>query len=329
MFGEDLLIIQKEFDGFSDTRERLDLLALDKKGNIVVIENKLDDTGKDVVWQSLKYASYCSSLGKEEIRGIYQDYLRKCGSEDSAEQHLSDFFQCDYEDIIINKGTNQRVFLVAAMFRKEVTSTVLWLMNYNLNIQCFKVTPYQNGEELFLDIEQIIPIKDAEDFTIRIAEKGKDESKIETQIATRHVIREKFWNELLKKMNSKSDLFRSISAGKDNWIGIGAGISGVAYNFVVTKDGSRIELYIGTPIRQRNKEIFDFLYSRKAEIENNFAQEITWSRYDDKESSKLHTSVTGNYFEEDQWAELVDKMTDIMIEFHKATHKYLREYRAH
>ena len=28
--GEELLIIQKEFDGFDDTRERLDLLALDK-----------------------------------------------------------------------------------------------------------------------------------------------------------------------------------------------------------------------------------------------------------------------------------------------------------
>jgi len=38
--GEDLLIIQKEFDGFDDTRERLDLLALDKDGNLVVIENK-------------------------------------------------------------------------------------------------------------------------------------------------------------------------------------------------------------------------------------------------------------------------------------------------
>ena len=35
--GEELLIIQKEFDGFSDTRERLDLLALDKRGNLVVI----------------------------------------------------------------------------------------------------------------------------------------------------------------------------------------------------------------------------------------------------------------------------------------------------
>ena len=61
MLGEDLLIIQKEFDGFNDTNERLDLLALDKEGNIVVIENKLDDSGRNVVWQSLKYAGYCSS----------------------------------------------------------------------------------------------------------------------------------------------------------------------------------------------------------------------------------------------------------------------------
>lgn len=44
VFGEELLIIQKEFDGFEDTRERLDLLALDKQGNVVIIENKLDDT---------------------------------------------------------------------------------------------------------------------------------------------------------------------------------------------------------------------------------------------------------------------------------------------
>lgn len=65
--GEDLLIIQKEFAGFSDTQERLDLLALDKKGRLVIIENKLDDTGKDVTWQALKYASYCAGLKTESI----------------------------------------------------------------------------------------------------------------------------------------------------------------------------------------------------------------------------------------------------------------------
>jgi RecB family endonuclease NucS len=51
--GEELLIIQKEFDGFDDTKERLDLLAIDKQGSLVIIENKLDDSGRHVVWQSL------------------------------------------------------------------------------------------------------------------------------------------------------------------------------------------------------------------------------------------------------------------------------------
>jgi RecB family endonuclease NucS len=38
--GEELLIIQKEFDGFDNTCERLDLLAIDKDGNLVIIEKE-------------------------------------------------------------------------------------------------------------------------------------------------------------------------------------------------------------------------------------------------------------------------------------------------
>ena len=75
--GEELLVIQKEFAGFADTNERLDLLALDKQGSLVLIENKLDDTGRDVTWQALKYASYCSRLRTDEIHKIYQEYLTK------------------------------------------------------------------------------------------------------------------------------------------------------------------------------------------------------------------------------------------------------------
>lgn len=67
---ERMLIIQKEFSGFDDTKERLDLLAIDENGSLVIIENKLDDSGRDVVWQSLKYASYCSSLTKSDIKDI-------------------------------------------------------------------------------------------------------------------------------------------------------------------------------------------------------------------------------------------------------------------
>lgn len=57
---EDLLVITKEFADFDGTQERFDLLALGKEGNLVVIENKRDDSGKSVVRQAVKYASYCS-----------------------------------------------------------------------------------------------------------------------------------------------------------------------------------------------------------------------------------------------------------------------------
>jgi RecB family endonuclease NucS len=51
--NEGLLIIQKEFDGFNETNERLDLLALDKHGNLMATENKLDYTSLVVTWQVL------------------------------------------------------------------------------------------------------------------------------------------------------------------------------------------------------------------------------------------------------------------------------------
>jgi RecB family endonuclease NucS len=80
ILGEQLLIIQKEFSGWDNTSERLDLLALDERGNLVIIENKLDDSGKDVVWQALRYVSYCEPLTKDEICKIYQQYLGDAGS---------------------------------------------------------------------------------------------------------------------------------------------------------------------------------------------------------------------------------------------------------
>ena len=132
ILGEKLLIIQKEFNGFSDTNERLDLLALDKSGKLVVIENKLDDSGKDVVWQALKYVSYCSTLTKSQICKIFQDYIGTLDGK-NAEERIAEFYdEQDYESIRLNHiEGGQRIILVAANFRKEVTSTVLWLRNYH------------------------------------------------------------------------------------------------------------------------------------------------------------------------------------------------------
>jgi hypothetical protein len=316
--GEELLIIQKEFAGFSDTNERLDLLALDKQGSLVIIENKLDDTGRDVTWQALKYASYCSTLSKDDIRAIFQDYLRAQGDPQSAEEALSAFFEEAYEDLSLNKGFSQRIILIAANFRKEVTSTVLWLNNFRVRVKCYQATPFTMGEDIFLNIEQIIPTKDTEDFTIGLANKAKDEVEgIETE-ARRHTIRRQFWTDAIKAMHaSPSNLYQNISPSVSSWISAGSGIRGLGFGLVATKDFARAELYIDRGEYDENKQIFDLLELDKEAIEKDFGARLVWERLDNKRACRIKSEQPGNIYDQEQWSEMIAFMVDAMVRLEK------------
>lgn len=312
--GEELLIIQKEFAGFSDTNERLDLLAIDKQGSLVIIENKLDDTGRDVTWQALKYASYCSTLSKEEVRVIFQEYLDRNSDGQSATDILSSFFDDeDYEDLQLNKGFSQRIVLVAANFRKEVTSTVLWLSNFRVRVQCFKATPFSLGDELFLNIEQVIPTKDTEEFTIGLADKAKGEVEGIESEARRHPIRRKFWTEVIKAMNaSSSSLYQNISPGKESWISAGSGVRGLGLNLVATKDYARAELYIDRGDKAENEALFERLLLEREAIEREVGEPLVWERLDAKRACRIKLEGPGNIFDPDRWPEMISFMVSAM-----------------
>lgn len=313
--GEELLIIQKEFAGFSDTNERLDLLALDKEGRLVIIENKLDDTGRDVVWQSLKYASYCSSLSNEGIRTIYQDFLTKSGSSEIAETKIADFLECDdFHEVVLNKGITQRIIMIAANFRKEVTSTIIWLTNFNLQIQCMKVTPYSMGSDLFLNLEQIIPTKDAEQYVIGLAVKAQDELSKTNEEKARHRLRKEFWAEVIAATQKKTSLYNNISPSNHNWIGAGSGLGGVGLNFAATQTYCRAEVYIDRRDKEENKAIFEMLYSMREDIEAKFGGELKWERLDTKQACRIKAETEGNIFDKDNWPDMIDFMVSSMVQ---------------
>ncbi|PYE41638.1 uncharacterized protein DUF4268 [Rhizobium sp. PP-F2F-G20b] len=311
--GEDLLIIQKEFAGFSDTNERLDLLALDKQGSLVIIENKLDDTGRDVTWQALKYASYCARLTREDIKNVFQTYLERYSPGEKAEDLICTFLdEDDFHDVVLNRGVTQRVILVAANFRKEVTSTVLWLSTFNLRIQCFRVTPFKQGDDLFLSIDQIIPTKDAEEFMIGIAAKAQDEVEVVQGEIERHRRRRTFWQQLLLEMNATSDLFKNISPSKANHIGVSAGTRGYSFNFILTMDSVRVDFYIDTPSVEQNKAAFDVLFASRDEIEGVFGERMIWERLDGKRACRIKSEREVDMMDEANWPAMIDFLIDAM-----------------
>ena len=112
----------------------------------------------------------------------------------------------------------------------------------------------------------------------------------ESEVESRQVLRKRFWTELLERASGKTDLHSGISPGTQNWVGTGAGTSGLAYNYVVTKNAASIELYIdrGKASKAENKRLFDILLDKKEEIEATFGGKLDWQRLDSKRACESH-----------------------------------------
>lgn len=290
--GEDesLLIIQKEFDGFNDTRERLDLLALDNNGNLVIIENKLDDSGRDVTWQGLKYVSYCASLTTEQILSIYDQFL---GAGESAEENVREFLELDEEaELLLNDG-DQRLILIAHKFRKEVTSTVMWLLDKDIQIQCFKAVPFKYGNEALLQLEQIIPLPETQEYIISLQNKEKEEKAVSKRYTKgMHLMRE-FWQSVKDELNSRGfNLYDSVSAGE--YFSLSKQVGWGKFAMCFGQKGYRVELYFN---RDADKKWFDSMWQFKDELESVYPKELTWQRLDEKKSSRIKHEMKSKVFQ--------------------------------
>lgn len=331
--GEELLILQKEFAGFDETNERLDLLALDKTGRLVIIENKLDDSGRDVVWQALKYTSYCSSLTKPEIVEIFQRYLNSSGNQsesgaviDAATQICEFLDVPNIDEVTLNHGNTQRIVMVAAHFRKEVTSTALWLLGKDVTIQCFKVTQHTLDDQIFITMDQIVPTPEAQKLMIAFNAKEADEKSTEVTRTKSESIRSLYWKQALDAFrSSKCNLYDNISSSEDHWLEAGSGLGGCPYVLHFLKDTLRVKVSIAKNSRDENEFIFDFLREKRDEIEKDFGDKLEWLNHERNISSYIQFVSKVDGFNEECWEEHVQWHLTHMIKLEKAFKAPLQE----
>ncbi|MFP1893295.1 membrane protein [Lonsdalea quercina] len=170
----DCLIISEEFSDWEDSRRRIDLLAIDKSANLVVIELKRDETGSHMELQALRYAGMVSTMTFEKACGYYECYLQKQGSELNAKTEILNFTGLD-ESNIDEFGNDVRIILASGDFNKEITSSILWLISKGIDITCIRMTCYSFGENIFIDIDQIIPVPEVADYQVKFREKQTEQ----------------------------------------------------------------------------------------------------------------------------------------------------------
>ena len=136
----------------------------------------------------------------------------------------------------------------------------------------------------------------------------RDEAQEAPAQGTRFEKRKKYWGYALPEMKTVFDgkgAFSNVSPTTNNWVSGFIGYGGINLCAVANTDGARVELYIGKSKKEDNKEIFDYLYSKKNEIEKQAGTDFNWARLDDNKASKIYLEQSGtNVFEELTWKKM-------------------------
>ena len=191
----DCLVIAEEFSEWSESQRRIDLLALDKNANLIVIELKRTETGSFMELQAIRYASMVSTLTYKRAVGIYEKHLIHHDIDANAEEKLLEFLEWD-EPHEENFAEDVRIVLVSADFSKELTTAVIWLNDRDLDIVCIRLIPYKYGDDILVDIQQIVPLPEAEKYQVRIKQKAEEqrEARKSNKDYTKYIYQNKEYN---------------------------------------------------------------------------------------------------------------------------------------
>ena len=256
LLGEELLILTTEYDKFDKTNERLDLLALDKDGTLVIIELKRDDSGKNVDLQAIKYAAYCSTLTLDQVINLHLSYCLKKGlklDRETTRKRITEFIDNDEFKEIDDKP---RIFIVSKEFRQEVTASVIWLRTFGIDVTCVKLTPYElNDSTIAFESGILIPLPEAKDFIIQSERK----EKIERELSATQKEYVEFWNDLIKKMDMLLPLSYASPRPK-SYYQIQTNLPNIHFEWGFhgrSKNGFGVELHFEDKKKESNKIIIE------------------------------------------------------------------------
>lgn len=167
------MVLAEEFGNWVDAKRQIDLLCLDDEANLVVVEFKRDNSGH-MELQALRYAAMVSAMRFDQAVEAHRGYLNKLGSDQDPEQAIRAFLDKDISEAVA-LSDKIRVVLASSDFSAEVTTTVLWLNKQGLDVRCVLMRPHRVDNRTLLDIEQLIPLPQDEQYQVALREKSQEQ----------------------------------------------------------------------------------------------------------------------------------------------------------
>jgi len=254
-----------------------DLVCESERGELVIIENQLEQTNHDHLGKVLTYLSNLEAKAAIWI------------------------------------STSQRAEHIRAIqWLNETTPADVAF--YLVHLAAYRISGCEPVAPLFTVI-------------VRPSVESKSFGKEKKDLADRHVLRLRFWEQLLGRAKDRGFLMHAQrSPSVDPYIGAGAGVkAGISFTYLVWKAReTAVELYIDTLDGEENKRIFDLLASNREKVESEFGSPLIWDRMNDNRGSRIRYVLTqGGLTDENLWPSIQNAMIDAMEKLSKALKPYL------
>lgn len=253
LLGEKLFIITTEFHGFDKTQERLDVMAIDENGKLVIVELKRIDSGSTHL-QAINYAAYSSNLKFNDIVDLFSEYQKSKGNEITSDEAMekirSSIKNEEFEDL----DSQPRILLAAQEFSSETISAVLWLRSFGLDIACVKLNLYRLGDRVVISPQKIVPLPEAEDFIIQRERKERPE------LTPAQKFYLEFFDGLLSRFKKELPDVTERKARPEPWLGLPVGYTDIHFEWYLHRREKYLEigLHFEKPDFEKNKRVLDY-----------------------------------------------------------------------
>ena len=134
-----------------------------------------------------------------------------------------------------------------------------------------------------MQIEQIIPQPELEEFMIDASIKEKENKGKSKVVEETNAQLVEFWKRVKDDLEKNNvHYFDNVSAKPSFNFGFWKGKAKFA--MVIGRYAARVEIYFSD---DKEKKMFDAMYAKKEDIESKFHGEIIWERLDDKKASRI------------------------------------------
>ena len=316
---EDVLVLTEEFQNWSGSSRRIDLLAVDSLARLIVVELKITEDGGHGELQAIRYAAMVETMTWAQAVDAHEAYRTVRGLPPGAEQALLDFFDAATPDDV-DFGNDVRIVLASHDFSPEITTAALWLNSRGIDVRCVRMIPYDDTnaigkQRVLLDVQQIIPLPEAEEYQVRVRKKEADERQRD-QSSMRERTRS-FWTGLLKKAAAVSDLHATVTPPARSSCFVRRNRFHFAY--AIGRGECRVAVGINRKTEEDAQADFEAILRHKDEIEARFGEPLVWEPTDGRQRAGIISPITEpDYWDRQRWPELQDEMVDRMTRLYAA-----------